>query len=48
MIKLTVSEGERHHLETTCNTTPDPRLRHRCQAILRAARGRRHGHIAQD
>jgi transposase len=39
---------DRHQLETTFKTTPDLRLRQRCQAILMAARGRRHGHIAED
>jgi transposase len=35
-------------LETTCTTTTDRRLCHRCQALLMAARGRRHAHIAAD
>ena len=48
MIKLTLSDSEHHQLETTFKTTPDPRLHHRCQAILMAARGRRHRHIAAD
>jgi transposase len=48
MIKVTLSDSAQHQLETTFKTTPDPRLRHRCQAILMAARGRRHGHIAED
>jgi transposase len=29
-------------------TTPDARLRMRCQAVLMAARGRPHGHMAED
>jgi transposase len=48
MIKLTLSDVDHHQLETTFKTTPDPRLHHRCQAILMAARGRRHRHIAED
>jgi transposase len=48
MMKLTLSDGARHPLETTFKTTADLRLRHRCQAILMAARGRRQGHIAAD
>ena len=48
MMKLTLSDLEHHQLETTFKTTPDPRLRHRCQASLMAARGRRHNHIAED
>jgi transposase len=48
MIKVTLSDLEHHQLETTFKTTPDPRLHHRCQAILMAARGRRHSHIAED
>jgi transposase len=48
MIKVTLNECERHRLENTFKTTADRRLRHRCQAILMAARGRRHHHIAAD
>lgn len=48
MIKLTLSDLDHHQLATTFKTTPDPRLHHRCQAILMAARGRRHHHIAED
>jgi transposase len=48
MMKLTLSDLEPHQLETTSKTTPDPRLHHRCPAILMAARGRRHRHIAAD
>jgi transposase len=48
MIKVTLSEFERGRLEQTFKTTPNRRLRHRCQAILMAARGRRHHHIAND
>jgi transposase len=48
MITVTLSACERCRLEHTFNTTPNRRLRHRCQAILMAARGRRHHHIATD
>jgi len=48
MIKVTLSAFERGHLEHTFKTTPNRRLRHRCQAMLMAARGRRHHHIADD
>jgi transposase len=48
MIKITFSELERQQLATTFTTTTDRRLRNRCQAILMAARGRRHAHIATD
>jgi hypothetical protein len=48
MMKLTLSDLEPHQLATTFKTTPDPRLHHRCQAILMAARGRCHRHIAED
>jgi hypothetical protein len=48
MMKLTLSDVAHHQLETTFKTTSDPRLHHRCQAILMAARGRRHSHIAED
>jgi transposase len=48
MITITLSEHERQHLATTFTTTTDRRLRNRCQAILMAARGRRHAAIAED
>ena len=48
MIKVTLSDFERCRLEHTFKTTPNARLRHRCQAVLMAARGRRHPHIAAD
>jgi transposase len=35
-------------LQEALQTTPDRRLRHRCQAMLMAARGRRHRLIAED
>ncbi len=39
MIKITLHDQERQQLETIFKTTPDRRLRPRCQAILMAARG---------
>jgi transposase len=48
IIKVTLSELERRRLEDTFNTTPDRRLRNRCQALLMVARGRRHRQIAED
>ena len=48
IIQVTLSELERRRLEDTCNTTRDRRLRDRCQALLMAARGRRHRQIAAD
>jgi transposase len=48
MITITLSDHERQQLETTFTTTTDRRLHNRCQAILMAARGRRHAHIAED
>ena len=48
MIRLTLNETERLLLTQTMKTTVDRRLRDRCQAILMADRGRRHGHIAED
>jgi transposase len=48
MIKLSLSDEERQQLADAMKATLDPRLRARCQAILMAHRGRRHGHIAED
>jgi transposase len=48
MIKLMLNAQERRQLEDLFKTTPDRRLRARGQAILMAARGRRHRHIAED
>src|SRR5262245_46582416 len=48
MIMLTLNEAERQQLETTFKTTADRRLRECCQAILMAARKRRHVQMAQD
>jgi transposase len=48
MMKLSLSEDERFQLEERFRYTPNRRLRSRCQAILMAARGRRHRQIAED
>jgi len=48
MITIKLSEDHCQRLEGTFHTTPDRRLRNRCQAILMAARGRRHRQIAED
>ena len=48
MIKPTLSAEEHRQLEEIFNTTPNVRLRARCQAILMAHRGRRHRHLAED
>ena len=48
MITINLSKDEGQRLEETFHTTRDHRLRDRCQAILMAARGRRHRQIAED
>jgi transposase len=48
MMKVRLSDQEHQQLVEVMNTTPDARLRIRCQAVLMAARGRPHGHIAED
>ena len=48
IITVTLSDLERRRLEATFKTTLDQRLRNRCQALLMAARGRRHRQIAAD
>ncbi len=48
LIKITLQEQEPRQLEAIWKTTTDPRLRTRCQAVLMAARGRRHHHLAED
>ena len=48
MIKVTLSDQERQQLVEAMKTTPDARLRLRYQAVLMAARGRPHSHIAED
>ena len=48
MITVNLSKDEGQRLEDTFHTTRDRRLRDRCQAILMAARGRRHRQMAED
>ncbi len=48
MLKVSLDDDERWRLEESFRCTPDRRLRNRCQAILMAARGRRHRQIAED
>jgi transposase len=48
MMKVTLSHQEHRPLVEVMNITPDARLRMRCQAVLMAARGRPHGHMAED
>src|SRR5262245_45840147 len=48
MYRIALTRSEERELEQTFKTTPDRRLRDRCQAVLMAARGRRRHLIAQD
>jgi transposase len=48
MMTVNLHEDEGRRLEDTFHRTQDRRLRDRCQAILMAARGRRHRQIAED
>jgi transposase len=48
MMQLSLNEDEHCPLEERFRRTPNRRLRNRCQAILMAARGRRHRQIAED
>lgn len=48
MIRIELTEAERHALVETFKTTADRRLRERCQAVLMAGNGRRRQQIAQD
>ena len=48
MIKVPWSDQGHQPLVEGMKTTPDARLRMRCQAVLMAARGRPHGHMAED
>jgi transposase len=48
MVTITLSDQERRQLEDVFQTTPNGRLRTRCQAVLMAHRGRWHSHIAGD
>lgn len=48
MIRITLTDAQRAELEQTFKTTSQGYLRNRCQAVLMAARGRKHGQIAED
>jgi transposase len=48
MIRITLTDAQKEQLGQTFKTTSEPYLRDRCQAVLRAARGRKHGPIAED
>jgi transposase len=48
MRRMTLTATEQAALEHTFKTTPDRRLRERCQAVLMAGRGRQRKAIAQD
>jgi transposase len=48
MDRIILAPSEEQELEQTFKTTPDRRLRDRCQAVLMAARGRTRYLIAQD
>jgi len=48
MMHITLNDHDRQQLDHTFKTTADRRLRDRCQALLRADRGRRHHQSAED
>jgi transposase len=48
MMRITLSNQERQQLEEIFKTTPNRRLRTRCQAIPMASCGRRHRQMAED
>jgi hypothetical protein len=48
MYRILLTPDEEQELEQTFKTTPDRRVRDRCQAVLMAARGRARRLIAQD
>jgi transposase len=48
MYHIALTPDEEYRLEQTFKTTPDRRLRDRCQAVLMVARGRARYQIAQD
>jgi transposase len=48
MERIALTPSEEQELDQTFKTTPDRRLRDRCQAVLMAARGRTRYLIAQD
>ena len=48
MRRIRLTETEQAQLEQLFKTTDDRRLRDRCQAVLRAQRGRKRKTSAQD
>jgi Homeodomain-like domain len=48
MRRIRLTTTEQVHVEHLFKTTPDRRLRDRCQAVLMASRGRKRKTIAQD
>jgi transposase len=48
MRRIRLTATEQVHVEHLFKTTPDRRLRDRCQAVLMASRGRKRQTIAQD
>jgi transposase len=48
MFRIILTPTDKQALEQTFKTTPDRRLRDRCQAVLMAARGAARHRIAQD
>ena len=48
MQRIRLTATEQAHLEHLFKTTADRRFRDRCQAVLRASRGRKRKSIAQD
>jgi hypothetical protein len=46
MIRITLTDAQRDELEQTFKTTSERYPRDRCQAVLMAARGRKHGQTA--
>jgi transposase len=48
MYRIILTARQEHELEQVFKSTPDQRLRARCQAVLMVARGRARHEIAQD
>jgi transposase len=48
MYRIVLTPSEEQELEQTVKTTADRRLRDRCQAVVRAARGRARHELARD
>ena len=48
MYRIILTASQEQELDQVFKSTPDRRLRARCQAVLMAARGRARHEIAQD